>query len=84
MKTKIGKNPSIRFVVAVSGATATGQRDTIRAQNQSGNFLCVKTAATLAGLVFIGLIFNRWHYALPKFSASAIALRIAMDLLTVS
>ncbi len=57
----------------------------------------VKTAATLARRVFIGqngwfgfhkflanyIIFGRIHI-LEKFSASAIALRIAMDLLTVS
>ena len=68
----------------MSRATATRQCDAICAQNCSRKFLRVKTAAAFASRVFFGLIFNRWHYALPKFSASAIAFRIAMDLLTVS
>jgi len=68
----------------MSRATATGQRDAIHTQNHSGKFPCVKAPATLASLVFIEVILSRRVHALPKFSASAIALRIAMDLLTVS
>lgn len=75
---------SLFITVAMSGATTTGQRDAIPAQNFPGDFLCIKAAAALARRVFIGVVSSRQVHALPKFSASAIALRIAMDLLTVS
>jgi len=68
----------------MSGATATCQCDAIPAQNFPSDFLRIKAAAALAGQVFIGVVYSRQVHALPKFSASAIALRIAMDLLTVS
>jgi hypothetical protein len=44
---------SFPAVAAMTRATATRQRNAIRAQNCSGNFLRIKTAATLARRVFI-------------------------------
>jgi hypothetical protein len=65
VKTEIAKNLhglhhlASRFrAVAMSRATATGQRDAIHAQNHSGKFPCVKAPATLASLIFIGVILS--------------------------
>jgi hypothetical protein len=68
---------------AVAGTTATRERHAIRAKKFSGDFKNFKTAAAFAGDVLDLLLGCRIH-ALPKLSAIAIALRMAMDLLTVS
>ena len=63
-------------------AAAAGQHHTIRAQQFSGKFQHVKTAAAFTRGIVFGLAFGR--HALGKLSAMAMAFRIAMDLLIVS
>ena len=88
MKAEIAKKsaalPSFPAPVAMASTATTGQLNAIRAKYPSGNFHGLKTAASFASGIFIRANFCGLAHALAKFSASAIAFRIAMDLLTVS
>lgn len=68
----------------MAGAAATGQRDAVGTEKFSGDFQNVKAAAAFAGGFRAGIGFSLRVHALAKLSASATALRMAMDLLTVS
>jgi hypothetical protein len=80
------------LIFTVTGTTAPSQRHAIRAKSLASDFHHFKTAAPFA---FAGLLhsFGRLGFhssknippqAFAKFSASAMALRMDMDLLTVS
>ena len=64
------------------GATTTRQRHAVRAKEFPGDFQHVKIPAAFAGGIGVCLVFR--IHALPKLSAIAMDLRIAMDLLIVS
>ncbi len=66
----------------VACAAAARQRDAVGTEKFTGNFLRFKTTAALAFV--IRRCWRCFVHALPKFSAIAIAFRIAMLLLTVS
>lgn len=75
------------------GAATARQRHAVGAEKLSGNLNYFKTSAALARSGFIGGFGFHWlakieHprccYGFAKFSASATALRMDMDLLTVS
>jgi len=76
--------PSFSSFSAVARTATTGKLNAIFAKRPPGKFHHLKTATALARGVFIDVGFNGRTHALEKFSASAMALRIAMDLLTVS
>jgi hypothetical protein len=75
---------SLAVVVGMTRTATSGQFRAILAKRPPANLQRFARAAALARGGFGGLVFRRQTHALEKFSASATAFRIAMDLLTVS
>ena len=77
-------NGSVLVAAAVTRATAARQRHAIGADKFPGECQHVKTAAPFARGGFLRDVLRFLTHAFPKFSAIATALRMALDLFTVS
>jgi len=88
VKSKIAtfsrRRTSVLAFIAMPRAATSGQFNAIFAKRLAGNLQPVKAPAPRTRGVFMGVGFRSRLHALEKFSASAIAFRIAMDLLIVS
>ena len=88
VKSKIAtfsrRRTSVLTFIAMPRAATSGQFNAIFAKRLPGDFQPVKAPAPRARGVFRDVGCSGRTHALEKFSASAIAFRIAMDLLIVS